>query len=157
MFIHSLLCRWISFIPGGRTIVHASLLFINQLNQLNMPLSHLGLSVHPFKTFKFSDLLSRFPRRQKRKCFWWWLQQLWLLYLTLSIILGLSKVSVLENGSVSITRCKGRKHPNLAKPVRKRTIIFFTLLMERNSVSKTLCFKILKSAKKVNSDVPKKK
>jgi hypothetical protein len=65
--------------------------------------------------------------------------------------LGLSKFSVLETGSVSITRCKGRKLPNLAKPVRKRTIIFFTLLMERNSVYKTLHFEIFKNAKKVNS------
>jgi hypothetical protein len=65
--------------------------------------------------------------------------------------LGLSKFNVLETVSVSITRCKGRKHPNLAKPVRKRTMIFLMLLMERNSVSKTLCFEIFKNAKKVNS------
>lgn len=58
MFIHLLSWRWISFIPGGRTIVHASLLFINQLNQLNMPLSHLSLFVHPFTTFKFSDVVN---------------------------------------------------------------------------------------------------
>lgn len=64
MFIHLLLWKWISFIPGGGTIVHALLLFINQLNQLNMPLSHPSLSVHPFKIFKFSDVLNSMPSAQ---------------------------------------------------------------------------------------------
>jgi len=65
--------------------------------------------------------------------------------------LGPFQIKCLDTGSVSITRCKGRKHPNLAKPVRKRTFIFLTLLIERNSLSKTLHFEIFKGAKKVNS------